>query len=212
MYYEFIQAHKRTIITTVVLFIVILFIWTAVILIGRIGKIATTIAVVPSDATVTIDGKKIGSGKQWIPAGTYNLVVQKDGFGTKKKTINITDAKQQNVTAVSLTPQSDDAKEWAREHEKDYSENERFGAIEANAEGKYFSELNPITTKLPFTDPYYTIGYTPTNDNSVDLTIATESPRYRFYAVEKIRELGYDPTDFKIIFKDFKNPLGVKDE
>lgn len=210
MYYEFIQAHKRRITLFVVAFIVVLLLWTGFILVGRIGKVETTFAIVPSDATVTINGNKVGSGNQWIPAGKYELIVQKDGFATGKKSINITDAKEQNVAAISLRPESDKAKEWAKEHEEDYSNNERYGALEASSEGKYFSETNPITTKLPFTDPYYTIGYTPNTDNTVDLTIATESPRYRFYAIEKIRELGYDPTDFKIIFKDFKNPLEAK--
>lgn len=210
MYYEFIQTHKRKIITGALVIVAIMIIWTALILIGRIGKIATTLAVVPADATITIDGKKTDSGTQWLPAGKYEMIAQKDGFTTQKKTINVTDAKKENVAAMSLTPESDKAKEWAKEHEKDYSNNERYGAIEANSEGQYFSDTNPITTKLPFKDPYYTIGYTPNNDGSVDLTIATESPRYRFYAVEKIRELGYDPTDFKIIFKDFKNPLEAK--
>jgi hypothetical protein len=88
--------------------------------------------------------------------------------------------------------------------------NESYGAIEASNNGKYFTAKNPITTKLPYNDPYYTIGYTPRTDGGVDLTISTPSPRYRFYAVEKIRELGYDPTDFVIVFKDFKNPLGDK--
>lgn len=210
MYYDFIQNNKRKIIVGTLIIVGALLLWSAAIVVDRIGKVATTIAVVPSDATVTIDGNKIGSGNKWMPAGKYEVVVQKEGFETKKKTVNITDAKEKNIIAVSLTPQSDEAKEWAEKHQKDYSNNERFGAIEASNEGKYFSETNPITTKLPYTDPYYTISYTPNADNSVDITIATESPRYRFYAIEKIRELGYDPTDFKIIFKDFKNPLEAK--
>lgn len=210
MYYEFIQEHKRKIVTITILFVVTILLWTAFILIGRVGKVATTFAVVPSDATITADGKKISNGTQWLVAGKYEIIVQKDGFATEKKSINVTDAKKQNVAAISLTPESEAAKEWAKTHEKEYSNNERYGALEASSEGKYFSETNPITTKLPFTDPYYTIGYMPNTDNSVDLTIATESPRYRFYAIEKIRELGYDPTDFKIVFKDFKNPLETK--
>lgn len=207
MYYDFIQTHKRKIVWLVSLLVAILLVWTAVTLTSRIGKVATTFAVVPSDAAVTVDGKKMSSGTHWLNAGKYEVVVQKDGFATKKKTINVTNAKKQNVTAISLNPESEEAKEWAKQHEKDYSKNERYGAIEANAEGQYFSETNPITTELPYKDPYYTIGYMPNSDNSIDLTITTESPRYRFYAIEKIRELGYDPTDFKIIFKDFKNPL-----
>ena len=210
MYYEFIQQHKRKVIIATLLLVAVILIWTAVILVGRIGKVATTFAIVPSDATITINGNRIGSGSQWIAAGKYEVIVQKDGFASTKKTINITEAKEQNVVAASLKAESDEAKKWAENHQQEYSKNEKYGAIEANNEGEYFSQTNPITTKLPFVDPYYTISYTPSENDSVDLTISTPSPRYRFYAVEKIRELGYDPTDFKIIFKDYKNPLEAK--
>lgn len=207
MYYEFLQEHKRKIVAIVLIFVALLLVWTGVVLVGRIGKVATTFAVVPSDATITIDGERIDSGVQWIAAKKYEVIIQKEGFKTHKKTVAITEVKKQNVVAASLAPESNEAKEWAEKHKDDYSENEKFGAIEASTEGKYFSDNNPITEKLPFVDPYYTISYTPNKDDSINLTIATPSPRYRFYAVEKIRELGYDPADFVIIFKDFKNPL-----
>ena len=104
MYYEFIQAHKRKIIAVVLVLTAALLIWTALILVGRIGKIATTLAVVPADATITIDGNKTNSGTQWLAAGKYEIIAQKDGFATQKKTINVTEKKKKNVAAMSLTP------------------------------------------------------------------------------------------------------------
>lgn len=210
MYYEFLQAHRRKIVIATLTFVGLIIVWSAVILIGRIGKIPVTVAVVPSNATITINGNRTGTGTQWMSAGTYEIIASRDGFETQKKSLNVTAAKKENVTAISLVAKSSEAKEWVKNHQDDYKNNEKYGAIEASTEGKYFTDTNPITTKLPYVDPYYTIGYTPTNTGSVELTITTPSPRYRFYAVEKIRELGYDPTDFKILFKDFKNPLGVK--
>ncbi len=208
MYYDFIQAHKRKIIIGTLIFVASILIWSAITIVGRIGKIATTISVVPSSAVVTLDGQTIGNGTQWVKPGNYEVVAKKDGFKTEKKSVAVTGAKDKNVVAISLTPESDDAKKWASEHDNEYKKNETYGAIEASNNGKYFTATNPITTKLPYEDPYYTIGYAPRSDGGVDLTITTPSPRYRFYAVEKIRELGYEPTDFLIVFRDFKNPLG----
>ncbi|MDB5183734.1 MAG: exported protein of unknown function [Candidatus Saccharibacteria bacterium] len=213
MYYELIQRNKRRIvIVCVVIFALIIggAIYTYAI---RQGKTGVVVSAVPSDAQITFNGQSEGNGTDWVKDGSYTVTAKKDGYQTLTKTVLVSGDKPQNVVALSLTASSDDAKKWANNHADDYQKNEEYGAIEANVNGQYFSSLNPITSKLPFQDPYFTIGYITNNDNvSITLTITTPSPRYRFYAVEKIRQLGYDPTDFKIVFKDFKNPLvtGVK--
>lgn len=207
MYYDSLQRHKKRIIMGAVLLFVGIIVWALVTFIGRIGKLPVVVSVVPSSATVTIDGRQYGNGTQWLKPGTHKVTVSKDGFKPSSESAVVTDKKSQNVIAVSLSAESDDAKKWAGAHQKDYSNNEQYGAIEASANGKYFSDMNPITTKLPFNDPYFTIGYTVGDNDSITLTIATPSPRYRFYAVEKIRQLGFDPTDYMIVFKDFHNPL-----
>ena len=210
MYYDSLQRYKKRILFAIALFFIVCVVWTIVIFTGRIGKLPVVVAVVPSNATITIDNQHYGNGTQWLKPGTYKVTVSKDGFTSSNESTVVTDKKSQNVIAVSLKAESDEAKKWAAEHQKEYSSNEQYGAIEASADGKYFADTHPITTKLPFNDPYFTIGYTVDKDDSVTLTVATPSPRYRFYAVEKIRQLGFDPTDFKIVFKDFHNPLEQK--
>lgn len=209
MYYEFLQTHKRKIVLITKVLLVMLAIATIVTLVGRIGKVGLTVATVPRDASVTINGTQIGNGTQWVKAGTYAVIVKKDGFETQKQTVTVTGDKSDNIIAASLAPKSKEAKEWAAKNNSAYKDNERYGARQARAAGEYFANKNPITKKLPFTDPYYKIGYV-VDGQSITLTIITPSPRYRFYAVEKIREWGYDPTDFVITFEDYQNPLEVK--
>lgn len=208
MYYDFIQNHKQLFKLIGLGFLLLIIIWAVVTYANRHGKLAVVVSVVPRDASVVVSGKHLGNGTHYLQAGTYDVSVSKDGFKTQTKKIIVTDDKEQNVVAVSLAPESEEAKKWANEHEDDYRKNEVYGSIEANSNGKYFTEKNPITTKLPFVDPYFTIGYIANDDQSITLTVITPSPRYRFYAVEQIRKFGYDPTDFKISFKDFRNPLG----
>lgn len=210
MYYEFFQEHKRQIITIGSTLIAIIILWSAFLLVTRIGKTPLTVSVVPSDAKVIANGQQISDGTNWLMAGTYELSVEKEGFEPQKRTITVTPDKKNNVAAISLVAKSDEAKKWADKHENEYRDNEQYGAIEARENGKYFTEQNPITKKLPFTDPYFSISYVVNDDQSIYLTVNTPSPRYRFYAVEKIREWGYDPTDFDVAFKDFRNPLGNK--
>ena len=207
MYYEAIQKHKTKVKLAGILFIFLIIAWGIITFVERNGKTALTIRTVPSDAIITVNDKRIGNGTHWLRDASYTIKVEKDGFDSQERDIDVSQSKEQNVAAVSLTPNSDEAKKWADEHAIEYSKNEQYGAIEASSNGKYFAEKNPITKKLPFTDPYFKIGYKVDDDKSIVLTIDTPSPRYRFYAIEKIRELGYDPTDFVIQFEDFKNPL-----
>lgn len=206
----FIQKHRQQIVATIAALFAIIIIWAIAIYVGRIGKTPLVVSLVPSDATVIIDGQRHGNGTLWLNDGTYQMTIEKEGFETQKKSVLVTNQKKQNVAAVSLQPKSDEAKKWAEKHQNDYTKNEQYGAIEARTNGEYFTDKNPITTKLPFKDPYFTIGYRTEKDDSITITVVTPSPRYRFYAVEQIRQWGYDPTDFVIDFQDFHNPLEAK--
>ena len=208
MYYEWIQTHKKTIIFTSIGLFLLIVVWGATTYISRIGKVGVTISAVPRDASVTIDDKEVGNGTHWITPGTYKIAAQKEGFKQRSKTVEASTDKEQNVVALSLTPESDVAKTWAENNADDYKANEAYGAIEARANGDYFRKKYPITDVLPYSDPYYSIAYETRPDNSIVITISTPSPRYRYFAIQKFRELGYNPADYRITFTDFKSPLG----
>jgi hypothetical protein len=67
----------------------------------------------------------------------------------------------------------------------------------------------PLIKALPYSTPYYSMYYD-SNGDSVTITVKTPSPYYRFFALEKMRNLGYDPTDYVINYLDYTSPLGVK--
>lgn len=209
MYYEWYQKNRRTIIVGVIGFVLLLICWAIYDQVSHIGKIAVTITTVPRDATITINDRSTRSGTHWLVPGTYTIGASKDGFVSRKKQVDVTPDKKQNVVSLALSPQSESAKAWAAAHADDYSNNGPYGAIEAQANGEYFAKQNPIVTALPYKDPYYKIDYEQGSGNSVTLTVTTSSPRYRYFAVKTIRDLGYNPTDYKIIFKNFQNPLGA---
>lgn len=212
MYYEWVQKYKKSIAITVAILVAISVVWTLIALVSRIGKIPLTVRVVPSSVRVTLGDQLIGNGTTWVKAGTYTVRIEKEGFKTQSKEFVVTTQKKQNVIAIALVAESDDAKKWAREHDREYLAVQEYGAIEANTYGTYIATKHPITKVLPFNDPYYQITYTLQRDDDIALTIATPSPRYRYYAVEKLRNLGFDPTNYRITFKDFQNPLAKKGE
>jgi hypothetical protein len=210
MYYEWIQKNRRAVVAGMAIVVVLCTVWAAVTYVSRIGKIGVTVSAVPYDSTVTINGQRSGAGTVWLVPGTYTITAAKDGFVGRQKKVDVTTDKSQNVVSLALSPQSDDAKQWADAHQADYSNNEVYGGIEAQANGELFAKQHPIINSLPYNDPYFQIDYVQNPDNSITLTVTTPSPRYRYFAVQKIRQLGYDPTDYRIDFKDFNNPLGNK--
>ncbi len=207
MYYDFIHKNSRllkAILAIIIGLVVFWFIFTAI---SHSGKVKLQLAIVPSDSTITINGSKYSNGSHWITPGTYTVKVSKPGFKSQSRSVILSPEKDVNVATFSLEPESQKAKAWVKSNLDLYKANEKYGALEAGASGKYLSNRNPIISNLPFKDPYFTIGYIQNPDSSITLTVATPSPRYRFFALEQIRKLGYDPTDFKINFKDFVNPL-----
>lgn len=207
MYYEWVQKYKKQLAIGSIMLVVLIIVWAGATLVSRIGKLPITIKTVPSDAHITLGDHTVGNGTAWVKPGTYTLTVSKEGFATQSKQVIVTSQKKQNISAIALAATSDVAKAWAEKHNTDYLAIQEYGAIEANTYGTYIAVKHPITKVLPFNDPYYQITYTIGKDDSISLTIATPSPRYRYFAIQKIRDLGYNPTDYIITFKDFHNPL-----
>lgn len=207
MYYDFIHKNARLLKALLAIIIGLIVFWFIFMSFSHSGKVKLQLSIVPSDSSVTIDDSKSSNGSHWLKPGGYTVVVSKPGFKTQTRSIVLSTEKDNNIAAFSLEPQSESAKKWVKAHLDEYKANEKYGSLEAQASGKYLNDRNPIVSKLPYQDPYFTIGYIQNSDNSITLTIATPSPRYRFFAVEQIRKFGYDPTDFRIDFKDFVNPL-----
>lgn len=205
---EWLQKNRKKIICGILLLFTLIIIWAVIDNISRIGKIPVVVSVFPGDAKTIINNQSYGNGTHWLTPGVYKLTSDKEGFETVRETVVISKMKSQNVIAISLAPQSSDAKEWASKRVEELRNNEMYGSIEAISNREYVKQSNPIVAKLPYIDPYFKIRYVMNDDLSITLIIHTPSPRYRFYAVEKIRDLGYDPVDFIIQFKDFNNPLG----
>lgn len=208
---SFFSRNKIAVIATLITLIVLVAGYSAYLAYTRQGKLGVTVSIVPSSAQLTINNQPSGKGTLWLAPGVYEFTATLSGFEQRTKTVTVTDKKEQNVVAMSLAPTSDEAKDWAQKHAADYSRNEQYGGIEAREQGAYLRQTYPIITKLPYVDPYYKIAYT-TDDRKLTLTIDTPSPRYRYFAVQKIRELGYNPTDYIIEFKQFQNPLAKTGE
>lgn len=176
--------------------------------VSRTGKEPVQVYILPSEATVTVDGKKISAGVEYLSAGTHEIQAKSEGFTDYKGTITIGQTDKETID-IGLDPISDSAKEWAKNNQKLYLDREGRSGERSREKGKEFSRLNPIIKQLPITNVLYSIGYTvdPTDPNSIILQVQA-AQGYREAMLAKIRELGYDPTNFKINFKIYESPFG----
>lgn len=205
---DFIAKHRALSIGIFLLILALPVVYYFFTVADRAGKTQVTVRIVPADATVTIGDKKVSSGDIWLKPGAYPVKGSKGGFadysssevvGTEKKLI-----------VVLLNPESDEAKRWADKNRDKYMEVEGQAGDNARLEGEAFRDKNPIVNLLPYKSLIYTIGYradpSDASGNSIIIEINT-SESYRDDAVYQIYQWGYDPTDYKVNFKEYSNPF-----
>ncbi|HEY5695643.1 MAG TPA: hypothetical protein VIQ80_02305 [Candidatus Saccharimonadales bacterium] len=169
------------------------------------GKIPVTVMVAPNDATITLDGAKINAGTIYlVPNKNYTFSASKSGFVSKSTNQYITSSN----TFVGLELLHADG--TADQNTDQYLQLEAQAGRAANDKGQALSDKYPIVDKLPIQNYIYTIGYKadpadPSN-NSIIITIDA-APGYRNGALQAIRDLGYDPSQYKIEFYNYTNPF-----
>lgn len=174
----------------------------------RSGTIAVPVEVVPRDAQVTLsNGDELPSrGTAYIAPGDYKITVKKEGFASQTRELRVSSAAVPYIY-IGLTGKSDQAKSWQKSHLRDYQNLELLTIAKNRDYTTLFRSANPIVEILPIKDPYYTIDYRNHDDTSIELIIYGTSPRYRTVALEFLRDKGYEPTDYRITYEGFDNPL-----
>lgn len=174
----------------------------------RKGTIAVPVEVVPKDATVTLsnDQKLPSRGTAYIKPGEYIVTVEKEGFATQTRDLRVSAAAVPYIY-VGLVGESDEAKKWEQNNKRAYQNLELLTVAKNRDYTTLFRTANPIVEILPVKDPYYTIDYRNHDDTSIELIISGTSPRYREVAIAYLRDKGYEPTDYRITYEGFVNPL-----
>lgn len=199
---------NKKIITAATLFLG-LFVVVAIVylLTANIGKNQVIIYTLPTDATVTIDGKVVSGEMQYLAAGEYAIKVERQDFRPQTIVKRVVDGDNTAVT-VGLEPANDTGQQWLDNNAEAVAEFEgRVGAV-ANAEGEAFQEKNPIVKDLPYQNYLFTIGYRndPSDPSGQSIILVIDAPEiYRQQALTQIYNLGYDPTDYKINFSNFRS-------
>ena len=209
------NKRKVVIILLSVVVVIVALVWVVITLLGNNGKsqgIPVYARVLPTDAKVSIDGKPVEIKETiHVAAGAHQIQATADGFEEYSVSYLVDASIEEPVMVITLLPVSDKAKDYVRNNQQQYAEQERLAGQEARQQSEPFFRESPIAKELPFSNLVYTIGYKRVNPNNADdqsITIEVDAPMgYRNSAVNKIRELGYDPAEFTINFKNYNNPF-----
>lgn len=207
------DTRLRAALTLIALILAVLLGYQTYVFLSHLGKEQVIIRVAPQSATLTVDSRTYtGPQTLYLEPGTHELSAYRDGFSSMSKKITVKKGKSQSVM-FPLVPQTSDAKTEANDpvNAKLYDQIDAEGSANAQQEGEQFAKENPITNLLPDENLLYTIGYRadPNNENKVILVIDA-GQGYRNAAVEHIRDLGFDPADYIIEFRDYTNPFTGK--
>ena len=177
--------------------------------ITRGGKEPVTIYLIPSDTKLLVNGQQLHEGTSYLKPGRYNVEATRSGFESKKE-ILIVGTPNTSTIDIALNGISASAKKWQQDNQELYLRYEDRGGVRAQQEGETFTADNPITSSIPVKTPIYTIGYRadPADPTGNSIIIEIDSmDGYRNAAIDKIREFGFDPTNFKITFRDYESPF-----
>lgn len=209
MLFEIIKRYK-TIIIIISIFILGFVAYSIYTLIDRVNKQAVIVYKLPSDMIVTANNIKLKQGKVYLEPGEYSIKATRSGFEEKEYKTTITKNNNEPIIDIALTPVSQTAKKWAEENASLYNEYSGRQSEKALQEGRKFFEANPIANSLPYENLLYTIGYRldpkDISNNSIILEIDA-STGYRNAAIDQIFRLGYNPTDYKINFRNYESPF-----
>lgn len=173
------------------------------------GKVSVKLLSVPADAQIKINDVNFSVGDIYLVPGSYRVEASKAGFDDYSYTANIANKDGQSIL-VLLYPNTPDTEKWATDNRKLYTDLEDVAGEQASDLGSEFQKKNPIVADLPYSNYLFTIGYrTDPSDLSGDSIIIdiVASPSRREEAVQQIRNMGYDPVNYKISFNNYRNPF-----
>ena len=167
-----------------------------------------SITKVPGDTKLFINDKEVWGDRANLPNGTYSIRGEKDGFTAYSGSVIIDDFNKH--ISVALQPASDEAKKWAAANASLYLNQEAAGESTLGESGKNFVAANPIVSQLPIEGYTYSVGYRlnqkDSSGRSIIITVDT-TDGYRNAAMASIYNVGFDPGDYTIEFKDYTNPF-----
>lgn len=162
------------------------------------------VSLFPADSVLTIDGKNY-KNKQSINLrnGNYKATIQRDGFSTLDTDFTV--SKGDKYLAFILESSSEEFVDYVTDNQQDYDDTYSKSSEQLTIALDRQNEETPILSVLPYDQGVYIIGTIIGSDPLVVEIVG--STGYRNEAIKKLYELGIDPADYIIKFRDYNNPF-----
>lgn len=128
---------------------------------GPGSRVSVEVYVVPSDTTVTMDGKEIdvNNGKISISKGKHTFVGTREHFGSETQEIDTANLPENDTVYLALYPNSPEGEEFLENNPQEEHRYERVGGSAFNAVTDKLLEDYPFTNELPYETLDYKIDY-----------------------------------------------------
>ncbi len=206
------NTTKNKLITfSIILVLIVAILYGIFVFFSRNDKTILTIQSAPARVNLTLNDKRINrfNGTVHLDPGTYNIVIDREGFESYTDTITVN---EENINLqVGLTPLTADARNIAERESQRYTDLEAIAGEQAALKGQEIRLENPIITVLPHKSVLYTIDYSIEEDENVVIEISANTANNRSQAIKKIKNLGYEPSDYYIKFTNLTSLLPTMD-
>lgn len=163
----------------------------------------------PTDVDININGKSIGSRSAfYAPNQPNTITASKEGFDSSRIYIDLSEPIDDNQLIIELRPVSDEAREWVENNHDAYVRINRIASEQSIEAQERLIKEHPIVKHLPFSNKFLRIGYYRPTADTFEVTIHT-SDVYIPYALNQIRQWGYDPETLNIRFVNQGNPFNA---
>ena len=213
------QNRKARVVIAVVAGLLV-FGWMVWLIAKDAGRVKLEIIVFPSDATLTIDGKKEKPGKIAVTKGEHTLKATRQYFGDVTKKINTNDLDLTQPVFVATDPNTRSAAEYLSAHPEEESLLERVRGSEFVESQDSLIRKYKFLSVLPHEAIDYSIRYEVSSDRSVaDRSVVlivtlhlVSSPGetgyqeevglYKKEALDYLKLNGADTTKTPVVFKN----------
>ncbi len=198
------QTSRNKAIALIVITVLAVTTFSLVLFGQRFGKTEVSVNIVGKNPQLYANDIKVSS-TSYLKQGSYTLRAEAEGFKTSSKEVVVT--AEPLETQIILSPISESAKTWAKDHERDYLKAEGTAGAQTRKEGEAFFETYPLTQILPIKGSYYAINYRLDTKGGPIIEITSTSALGRQVALEQIKSRGYNVSDYQLKFVGLDNPF-----
>lgn len=198
------DRSRQVVIIAIVAFLIACFLAIAYALRQHSLSATVVLTVVPSESSITINGKKARNGVNHVLPGLQKITVTFGGFTTISKTVTVSKGDNAAVDIV-LTSNSNATANWYLTHLKDAKTVEGLSDHEVDALRKQSVQGSPLILLLPFVSGGLEFrvdyGNLPGNNAGTPVIyISAPTVSAQQKGIAWIQSVGYNPFSYNIQF------------